>query len=95
MALAHVSAGKIAYVTVHVVALSFYALDPSVKVAYIGLAGVGLTNLTALIMLYLKLTRVQQSVDGKLDTLIETKAHLAHAEGRQQGSDEERARDKA
>jgi hypothetical protein len=98
MPLTHLSLGKIAYVAANAFIVAFYAIDPSVKVAWIGLGGVLVTNLCALAMFYMKLRagqeKMQGSIDGKLDTLIDAKGRLAHAEGRQQGSDEERARDK-
>jgi hypothetical protein len=89
MAIAHISIGKIAYVGCHVACLAFFALDPSIKVAYIGLAGVALTNLTALALVYVKLRtgqkEVAKMVDGKLDQYINVKGDLAHAEGRREG----------
>jgi hypothetical protein len=105
MSPAHASIGKVVVITINMMAVAFFALDPSVKVAYISLAGVFLTNITALVMFYLKLTRVEEKVDGtatalrenfdkKSDQLTETKGQLAHAEGHREGSDEERARDK-
>lgn len=105
MALAHVSLGKIAYVAIHVVALAFFALDPSERVAYIGLAGVALTNLTALVIFYLKLRRVDKNVDGIMSRAENKNADQAvqlgaattradRAEGHLEGSNEERARDK-
>jgi hypothetical protein len=108
MALAHISLGKVAYWVgnaVSVALAAFGVIDPAIKVALIGLAGVALTNLTALIMVYLKLSHVEKKVDGNTDALqerlgarndqlIEAAGQLAHEKGHREGSDEERARDK-
>jgi hypothetical protein len=105
---AHVSIGKAAYITVTVVAVAFYALDPTVQVALIAGTALVLTNVPAIIIALLNRKAVDKmsiNVDGNLKRLLDDKAaasaehlvtseKLAHAEGLKQGSDDERDRDK-
>ena len=107
MALAHFSLGKVAYFAATIAALAFFALDPTVQVAFIAAGAIVLTNIPILIIAILNRKDVKNiniSMDGNFKRLwdekdkatadhVVTQEKLSRAEGKAEGATEERDRD--